>query len=106
MDTGLTTSSDEKLRQLKGDLELTQTKLRQREAALGVLNRRLLSLERRSADSGHSVRDPATALAIAERDALALQNKLLTEELQLMRKTKLFRYAAPLRRIYAITKQA
>lgn len=97
------TETYDEIRQLRRDLELAQRTLRQREEALAVLNRRLVRLER-----GRPGDRPGTS---AERNALAAQDNLLTEllliqrELELLRATKLFRYADPLRRIYAMTRR-
>lgn len=101
------TDTNEEIRQLKHDLELAQTTLRQREQALATLNRRLVSLERGRAGGANDLRGPT-----ADRDALVLQNDLLTDQLanvqrqlELLQSTKLFRYAEPLRRVYALTRR-
>jgi hypothetical protein len=93
-----------------------QQKLDQRENALAMLNRRLLQLER-TENSAVGVERAAGLAAtsdsgLLDSDAFAqirrleADNEHLREEIQRIRDTKLFRWAAPARRVYALTRGA
>ena len=106
---------------LEAQLGALRRQLNQRENALAVLNRRLLQLER--GQNGALGVERATRLAptsephpleavnqalTTENEALSAQvralttdNECLREELQRMRNTRLFRWAAPARGGYA-----
>jgi hypothetical protein len=82
----------ERERSLDAEVRSLQKRLEQRELALGMLNRRLLQLER--GDTGFAGMDRAAGGA----DPAEVQ--ALRAELDRVYNTKLFRWASPARTIY------
>lgn len=79
----------EERRALETEIAALRERLRQREAALTVLNRRLVTLERFDAPSATSAPSDAEARARAAE-----------EELERMRQTRTFRWTSSARGVY------
>jgi hypothetical protein len=92
----------ERLASLEAQLRAERQRVAQREQMLATLNRRLVVLEQ-----GTGAVDPATGLpagpeALRERvRRLEAELAEARQELQRIRQTKLFKWSAPLRRVYA-----
>jgi hypothetical protein len=104
-------------RDLEKEIRALRQRVEQREHALGVLNRRLIQLERN--DVGQPGRERAGAWPLdaenedlrQQRDAAIQQTLAAREEsaaalreLEAMRATRLFRWASPARQVYAKTR--
>lgn len=104
----LITESDDGPTRLTLEVEVRELRQRiaRREHALTELNRRIVELER----GGQGVAD-LTSLTVRnhelERQVYELERQVshLTAELNRLRNTKLFRWAAPARRIYRFLKE-
>ncbi len=95
--TGEGLTADER-RALETEIASLRERLRQRETALAVLNRRLVSLERY--DDAAAGAAPPDAAIEAEARARAAE-----EELERLRNTRTFRFTAGARRIYGAARR-
>jgi hypothetical protein len=87
------TLNNDELRALEHEVRVLRERLRQREAALTILNRRLVSLER--FDEAAAGTAPAATTIEAEVRAVAAE-----EELDRLRNTRTFRWTAAPRTVY------
>lgn len=85
-------------RALESEIATLRERLHQREAALMVLNRRLVSLERFDEAAAGEAPPPATA----EAD---LRARAAEAELERLRHTRTFRYTAGARRLYGAARR-
>ena len=97
----LTTDSDDGPTRLALEVEVRELRQRLavREQALGELNRRVVELER----GGRGVAD-LTSLTVRNH-GLERQVYELDAELSRLRRTKLFRWSAPARRLYRLLRE-
>lgn len=82
---------------LESELRAERQRLAQREEMLAVLNRRLVVLEQQASTINAVIDMPPDPEALRERV------RALEEELERMRQTKVFKWSAPLRRLYGLT---
>jgi len=82
-----------RIRELEAEVCSLEQRLEQRERMLKDLNRRLLQLER--GENGIAGMDRA------DLGQVAAENQALQQELDSLRRTKLFRWSAPARDVYA-----
>jgi hypothetical protein len=92
--------SSARIRALEIEVGALRQQLGQREDALKILNRRLLELER-----GEHGTDPleriATAQLVAEKERILAENGVLASQLESLQQTKILRWSAPARQLYA-----
>ena len=90
-------NDSERILALETEINVLQQRVKQREEALTVLNRRLLILERGAAEH---------ALVLeGELERLREHARATETELERLHQTKLFRWAAPFRQAYAETRR-
>lgn len=82
-----------RVRELEAEVGALEQRLEQRERMLKDLNRRLLQLERGENGIAGTER--------ADLGEVLSENQALHEELEALRHTKLFRWSAPMRDVYA-----
>ncbi|MGA2521517.1 MAG: hypothetical protein ABSG81_11955 [Acidimicrobiales bacterium] len=88
-----TAADGTRIRTLESEVCALEQRLEQREALLKDLNRRLLQLER--GENGMAGMERAGFGDVAQ------ENQVLLEQLESLRNTKLFRWSAPARDVYA-----
>ena len=96
--TAQTNASDEgQVRRLEAEVRTLTQRVAQRDKLLQALNRRLFQLER--GESGMT--DVELVRMEVDKTELQRQNANLQEQLDLLLATKIFRWAAPARNLYA-----